>query len=404
MKSIIYLLTILFLSLLLACSEEPPTGVDIENLNKKPIKDPPTPTPTEPLVLLDNANQISGFAAEEIGRREYIGVIKIWTYEGGTYSESWRKEIEGGVKTAIGDIDNDGHDELVVTRRWTTGKRRNRVNHEEILVFESGDTVASWTRDMISDGTSGVRYMTLGDANNDETLEIAFASGRGVSVYDYNETAGISLLWASEDLYADQPWSIEVANADNDEDNELIYAGLGGQRFGVYNYLGGNNWGDKVYSPAVFCGLDRAFVADVDGDEVNEVIGGGCDSKLYVWKQVNGEYILVFESEDLGGFTQGIAAGDFDNDGLNEIAVGTANFVNGKVFVFKYDTTTLTYTSIFEETISGRVNSMFAGDSDNDGIDEFIVASGEGLLVYDYIGGYSQTYSDPDGGGGIYVK
>ena len=41
---------------------------------------------------------------------------------------------------------------------------------------------------------------------------------------------------------------------------------------------------------------------------------------------------------------------------------------------------------------------MFAGDSDNDNIDEFAVATSEDLLVYDYNeNGYYQAYSYPGG-------
>lgn len=380
MKSIFNLFAILFLSLLLACSEEPPTSINNESLSKKPVP----PDPPVPLVLLNNANQIVGCSG---------GNITVWTYGSGTYTKSWENSGNGGYKaSAIGDIDNDGNDELVAVFVYETGKGKNKVTHSVVHIFENGDTdVPSRTSNDFEE-VGGYFYMRLGDANNDGHLEILISTMNNVSVHTDNGTE-VTMLWKSEDLSAQDPFGIDVGDVDNDGLNEIIYPELGSGRFGVYEYLGNNNWGDKVYSePLSFCGLDRAFVANVDGDSNNEVIGGGCHQKLTVWEYVSGSYLIDFESAELGGFTQGVASGDFDDDGINEIAVGTAGS-NDKVYVFKFNGTT--YSIVFEESINGSVNDMFAGDSDNDGIGEFIVATGEGLLVYDYDNGYSQTYSDP---------
>lgn len=392
MKSVFYLLTILFLSLLISCSEDPPTTPELEALNKKPIKDPPT---SDQLVLLDNANQIVAASMEGRGRKQK-GVIRVWTYEGGSYSKTWERSGDGsyGV-SAIGDVDNDGNDELVVVYTYKTGGRHG-ATHSEIQVFENGDTEPSRTSDYLDDdGVDAYTYMRLGDANNDGAVEIMLAHMNHISVHKDNGTE-VTMLWKSEDLSAQDPLGIDAGDPDNDGLNEIIYSELGSGRFGVYEHLGGNVWGNKVYSePISNCGLDRVFVADIDGDGDNEVFGGGCHRKLTIWEYVNGSYVIDFESAELGGFTQGVAAGDFDNDGSIEIAVGTVVSVS-KIFVFKYDETTETYTRVFEETISGvGVSDMFAGDSDNDGIDEIIIATIDNLLVYDYIAGYSQTYSDP---------
>ena len=393
MKSIFYFLTILFLSLLISCSDEPPTSVELETLSKKPIKDPPT---AEQLVLLDADNQIVAASMEGRGNKQK-GVIRVWTYEGSSYSKTWEKSGDGsyGV-SAIGDVDNDGNDELVVVYTFKTGGGRNEETHSEIQVFENGETEPSRTSDYLDDdGVDAYTYMRLGDANNDGTVEIMLAHMNHLSVHKDNGTE-VTMLWKSESLAAEDPLGIDAGDPDNDGLNEIIYPSLGTGRFGVYEYLGNNVWGNKVYSePISFCGLDRVFVADVDGDGNNEVYGGGCHQKLTIWEFVGGSYVIDFESAELGGFTQGVAAGDFDNDGSIEIAVGTLVSVN-KIFVFKYDETTETYTNVFEEPISGfGPGDMVAGDSDNDGVDEIIVATNEGLLVYDYMDGYSQTYSDP---------
>jgi len=387
MKNIFKLFAILFLSFLLACSEEPPTNINNESLSKKPVP----PGPPAPLVLLENANQIVGC----------FGSLTVWTYGSGTYAKSWEKSGNYPL-AAIGDVDSDGNDELVAVFVYETGNGRNKVTHTVIQIFENGDINPSRTSaDFNEGGVNAFTYMRLGDANNAGAVEIMLTHMNFLSVHK-DDGSATTILWKSEDLSAVDPFSIDAGDVDNDGQNEIIYAELGGQRFGVYEYLGNNNWGDKVYSETIPCGLDRAFVADVDEDGVNEVVGGGCASKLFVWEQINGNYVISFQSADLGGYTQGVAAGDFDDDGINEIAVGTA-FTNDKVYVFKFNGTT--YSIVFEESINGSVNDMFAGDSDNDGIDEIVIATDENLFVYDYNGTtYSQTYSSPGGFSHVVVK
>jgi hypothetical protein len=325
------------------------------------------------------------------------GIIRVWTYEG-DYTRTWTRKNQGTIlSVAIGDTDNDGNDELVAICSYTTGKGRNKITHYDLQIFENGDS--DEPSRFVSLTNNGM-MVVVADANNDGTQEIV---GAGEYVYVFNDDGNtITELWRSENIKDDHVFDLDVGDADNDGENEIVYAGLFARKFGVYDYLGGNNWGNKVYSMPSEGGLDRAKVADVDGDGLNEVIGGGNYNKLTVWKYSSGSYVIDFNSDDLGGFTQGVAAGDFDNDGLIEIAVGTAG-ANNMVYVFKYIGST--YTSIFEEPISEMVGDIFAGDSDNDGINEFIVGT-RSLLIYKHISGdvYSQVYSDPEGAGGICVK
>jgi len=278
------------------------------------------------------------------------------------------------------------------------------VRHLEIEIFESGNTTvpSRKSEDFAGPEETGFTYMTLGDVNNDGTLEIVISGWKYIYVLKDNGTA-ITKLWMSDNIYSDSPWSVDVGNVDDDVENEIVYAGFNSQKIGVINYLGGNNWGNIVHSSPVSGAIDRAKIADVDEDGFNEIIGGGSYKKLTIWEYNNGAYGIVFESEDLGGYTQGVDAGDFDGDGFNEIAVGTASFSVSKVYVFKYYGSS--YANIFEQNISFGVDDIFAGDSDNDGKDEFIVG-GFSLSVYKYSSGniYNQVYNDSEGAFRIYVK
>ena len=67
----------------------------------------------------------------------------------------------------------------------------------------------------------------------------------------------------------------------------------------------------------------------------------------------------------------GVAAGDFDNDGIDEF-VGVRNF-DGHFYLFEYENGEIVY--ITSSDISGANSDwagVAAGDFDDDGIDEFV--------------------------------
>lgn len=87
MKRFYYPIVVLLLTLLMSCSETPPTKIDEELLSKKPVP----PAPAQPLVLLDNANQIVAISRDQVVNN---GTIKVWNFDGLTYSKSWEKSGE----------------------------------------------------------------------------------------------------------------------------------------------------------------------------------------------------------------------------------------------------------------------------------------------------------------------
>ena len=131
MKSIIYLLTILFLSLLISCSEEPPTGVDSETLSKKPK--PPEPTQSLP-PLAQGTNYIAGSVG---GDRRNDPKVFIWN--GNDLSREWTGSIEAFTINGIGlgDFIDDGDKELLVVRRIKTGK--GSLSRNQKLVRDNVD-------------------------------------------------------------------------------------------------------------------------------------------------------------------------------------------------------------------------------------------------------------------------
>jgi hypothetical protein len=96
----------------------------------------------------------------------------------------------------------------------------------------------------------------------------------------------------------------------------------------------------------------------------------------------------VFFGDDLGGFTQGVDAGDVDGDEEIEVIIGTASVDANlnRIYIYKYDKVNNTYFLEASVNCTGGVAQLSVGDIDNDGRDE-IVAASQGIKVFEYVDG-----------------
>lgn len=403
MKSIIYLLTILFLSFLLACSEDPPISIDVENLDKKPIRNPPVP-----LVLEHSLNQIVAGTGER-SRRKYEGTIKVWT----NYSNTWTRECNGIIKSvAIGDIDGDDYDELIAIKNYITGNGNNRTYHFDLQIWEDGDidTPTEFIELVEPERESAMR-MAIGDADNDgNENEIVIVGDTYIQLWRYDGNNLIKDNWQINVPSPSFPRYVTIGDVDNDGDNEILVASA--STTPSYNYIAVYDFGNTnpIYTipipnddPA-----GKTEVVNVDDDLDNELIMEG-SLQFYVWEFENGNFTPI-ESENLGGGAIGIVAANFDGISGNEIVVGTGVVGANSVQVFKYidnGVGSRTLTKLDEVTINDAVSDIFAGDADNNGDIEFIVGTHNGLLIYNYnSGGIQPAYSDNFGEWvqSVYVK
>jgi len=130
------------------------------------------------------------------------------------------------------------------------------------------------------------------------------------------------------------------------------------------------------------------FVGDIDSDGVIEMVTGGfmyyvengtrisSEAPLRIWNW-NGEKFTCEKSHNWAGSIHSIYAGDSDGDGLNEIITGgyTANITGGysSLRVWSYDGEALVLKGSYEcEGIS--FSSIFVNDVDKDGAPEILTA------------------------------
>jgi len=308
----------------------------------------------------------------------------------GEYDNTWRSNENDHITRAsgIGDVDNDGYKEIItaVNYKKSTGPPKKRISYQKIFVYEDGsEGDPNYASHDLGHSLNGVRDLIIADADNDDLNEIVLVKNKHIEIYEWNGS-GFIHLWSGPE-YDSFIWSVDVGDADNDGTNEIVLAMFSMGSAIVYEYLGDNTWGNPAAAQSIgTCNIDYAKVRDADNDGLNEIIGGGTSNGLNVWKYIDGAYVNVFLSEDLGGFTQGVDAGDIDGDGLNEVIVGTSSGTNDDmIYVFEYDFVNDSY-EIIDSIACAGVECISVGDVDGDGVDEIVVAT-EGITVFKIIDG-----------------
>src|SRR2546426_1813784 len=131
---------------------------------------------------------------------------------------------------------------------------------------------------------------------------------------------------------------------------------------------------------------------DTDRDGFLEIIAGTADGGVYAFEQENRiltsssyyQFQLVW-STNVGKRVTSVAVDDLDSDGLSDIVVGSWT---GKVYAYEYRARAGTpgspdhqhyYDLVWDSdaTITGLVNAVATGDTDNDGFREIIVGASD---------------------------
>lgn len=130
-------------------------------------------------------------------------------------------------------------------------------------------------------------------------------------------------------------------------------------------------------------------VGDLDGDGINEVIVGGYE--LYItpgycrilnYDPTTGTYVEKYSWNEAGGSPSGATMLDLDGDGKLELVVSWAYSSNDGVYAYKWDGKKLTK---LDNWYGSFVFDVYAGDYDDDGVKEVLVANAPWGVTYAHV-------------------
>jgi subtilisin family serine protease len=253
----------------------------------------------------------------------------------------------------IGDVDNDGQDDILMPDGEVIRVLRlidGRLEHEEIEVGNFPFAIA------------------VGDADNDLQNELVVCIGQSLVFFRWNGNQ-----WIRDDLdnvlvSDSDPVSMTIGDVDGDGDNEILINRVedaDGARPIVLKW-NGTSWIRQSVALEAFC--KKVMIADADNDGRNDILclGDPSDFHVHVYRRTDQDWNLQSLAVEHGVYD--FAVGDIDGDGDNDIVVvGPTNVLGPEGGV-----TALLWTGNGWESEVPKEDASYSsvgiGDFDGDGI------------------------------------
>jgi len=363
---------------------------------------------------------------------------------------AWESTPLGHIATggAWADLDGDGWLDMVVANG-------NDIQRQTVVVYRNqGDGTLPLTPSWSATDIDYHGHLDIGDINGDGWLDVAvavylgpagFGEPGGAKVYFGDGAGGFSATpdWESaNDFYC---FSVALGDADGDGDLDLACACGDDYQNNPERQRVFYNVGGTLEARASWTSDEEGYALDVywtdierDGDQDLLFCGTSNPMRLYRNAQTAGGGLATsasWESADLPQYGNTTAAGDWDGDGLPEIAVADNDQLGGqgryKVYantggtpattpawqsasggygshvswidgdgdgdldlaagrwwgfarIFENTGATLTANPVWTSNTSSVIENMFWGDVDNDGLrdDGQAIASGDGVRTH----------------------
>jgi len=270
---------------------------------------------------------------------------------------------------ATGDLDNDGLNETVVVLS-PSGNMSNQTGTGLVIMYDNNgaarianitvsdenSTIKAFTTnlsdryggfgDVDQNGLLDVAFgqpVAIGDANNDglNELLVAFSANSSAGTYELKMYSALNSLpnstsdwqeYVFSDSYSNSPQSIVgIGDVDNDGQNEVV---LGHGVLQVFKNVSGG-WSSYNITDGIFTDF---VIGDANNDGKNEIVAVNYSShvgQVVLFENISGGWVQTwmknYTSGNFGGSATpyGVAVGDIDGDGLNEIATANIDIIDG---------------------------------------------------------------------------
>jgi hypothetical protein len=331
--------------------------------------------------------------------------LKDGLWENTLLAENLAKTFPGmGLAVKIADLNSDGSNEIILgTGQEGPGTAiyytfRIKDNHLDTLSYSRPDFNKS----------AFTHNLAPYDIDGDGMLEVISAyCGHGEIIrYDYN--AGLQVVNARKihQLSGSGEESL-IADVDNDGSVEYITSNSFRKEDAKIEIFEFDDEGELILPPRLVidgydgkrCFYASVIIGDVENDGMNELVIGwkqeqsinkGTLLGYQVGDVAEKKYTFAYEDKDLdlSYFEKMMVIADADNDGLNELLVSTrgdnlSEFIEsehmGHLFMWFVSNNEIERELLlnFHEGVASS-SWIDVGDADNDGLNEIILATGEG--------------------------
>ena len=284
---------------------------------------------------------------------------------------------------ALGDIDNDGDLDLILT---------GNSGSYEARIYQN-DSAGNFT-EMNPGNLTGVfnGSIALGDIDNDGDLDLILTGFRGIPIFISKIYANNGIGEFVEINVGSLPGvlgsSIALGDIDNDGDLDLILTG--------FYTDGGDHYEARIYRNDGTGSFTEIYVGFLEGTQNNSIALGDIDndgdldliltgltssddcSKIYT-NNGTGSFAEIYANSLTNVSCSSIALGDIDNDGdLDLILTGYVGLPGTVSKIYENDGTG-SFTEIYSNSLTNvRYGSIVLGDIDNDN-DLDLILTGENL-------------------------
>ncbi|WP_444892169.1 PKD domain-containing protein [Microbulbifer sp. TRSA001] len=294
---------------------------------------------------------------------------------------------------SVADVNNDGLDDVVLT----TSSNFDPENDFKLKVFlqdEFGSLTGSIDYPLAGGEVSLPQSIAVGDLDNDDLKDVIVGLDGGIiEVYLQDPTNGLEYAESLENSYSER---VAIVDLGNNGDKGILGISWGENGAIITHKVGESSTYVNSASDLAIESPGQVALGDVDGDGITDIsliANGSLQNSLVVLAPDDSLRLNEISSIELDGNTdvnddikiKGIAIGDLNNDGRNDLSLSIVGGGQDNLRVAIYyqgEDSLLQQPEI--HSFGSPPGELLIKDIDNDGLADLVVLpdSGEFLSIY----------------------